>query len=70
MIYISESNNEYIKYTISEDSNEFQEVSRLEMNKGYGDQEQIDSDEVMAKMDSEKTFSLALFRKILQGQSI
>lgn len=67
MIYISDSNNEYNKYMISEDVSEFLEVSRLQIKKGMSDNEQADADEVMEKMDSEKKFSLQMFKKLLQG---
>lgn len=67
MIYISDSNNEYNKYIISEDVSEFLEVSRLQIKKGMGENEQADADEIMEKMDSEKQFSLKMFEKLLQG---
>lgn len=67
MIYISDSNNEYNKYIISEDVSEFLEVSRLQIKKGMGENEQADADEIMEKMDSERQFSLKMFEKLLQG---
>lgn len=67
MIYISDSNNEYNKYIISEEVSEFLEVSRLQVKKGMGENEQADADEVMEKMDKEKSFSLNMFKKLLQG---
>lgn len=68
MIYISDANTEYLKYTMGEDKQDFIEVSRIEMARKGSDNDILDADDIMAKMDTDKVLNLDMFSKLLQSR--
>lgn len=67
MIYISDANTEYLKYTMGEDKQDFIEVNRIEMARRSSENESLDADDIMTKMDNDKTLDLNLFSKLLHS---
>lgn len=67
MIYISDANTEYLKYTMGEEKQDFIEVNRIEMARKGSDNDPVDADDLMAAMDKNKTLDLNIFSKILQS---
>ena len=70
MIYISDANTEYLKYTMGEDKQDFIEVNRIEMARRTSENDPLDADDIMTKMDTEKILDLNLFSKLLHSSLI